>query len=93
MVHEMFAVWDSKAEEYMNPFVASTKGLAIRSFIGYATEKDSVVGKYPADFSLFHLGSFDTVTGVFKCLNAPLNLGSAKDFSTTQGVGREGGKA
>lgn len=78
----VFAVYDSKAEVYMNPFLMLSKGEAIRGFIDLANDEKTVVCKHPEDFSLFHLGYFDDSRGVYENTKVPLSLGSAHEFKS-----------
>lgn len=72
----MFTVYDSKAETYLRPFSMLTKGEAIRGFITTLNDGQSEMSKYPADFTLFHVGTFDPKNCEIK-LNAVLeNLGN-----------------
>lgn len=62
----MFAVFDNKAEAFQMPFFQPTIGLAERNFIDLANNPESTVNAYPADFSLWQLGRWDTATGDFE---------------------------
>ena len=68
MLLKVFTVFDSKAEAYLQPFYGKSKGEAIRSFIEAANDKQSQIGKYPEDFTLFDLGEFDDSTSRFNLL-------------------------
>jgi hypothetical protein len=74
---KVFAVFDSKADAYLQPFFMSTLGQAIRSFTDAAASTDHQFGKHAADYTLFHLGDFDDATGKFTDLLTPVSLGSA----------------
>ncbi len=80
MVNRMYAIYDVKAEFYAPPFVFKTEGLAIRVFLESAKDPESQISRYPADFSLFYLGTFDDSGAKISCTEAPLRLGSAQDF-------------
>lgn len=82
MILNVFAVYDLKAEAYMAPFFQQTKGLAIRSFAAAAHDGGSVISKYPEDFCLFDLGTWEDRTGLFSPRVAPISLGTARDFMT-----------
>lgn len=68
---KMFTVYDSKAESYLRPFSMLSTGEAIRGFITTLNDGQSELCKYPADFTLFELGTFDP-------LNCEINLYDAK---------------
>ena len=60
-----FTVYDSKAEAFLQPFFMQSKGAAIRGFTELVNDKNHSFGKYPGDYTLFELGSFDEQTGKF----------------------------
>lgn len=75
----VFSVYDSKAEAYLRPFFAETRGLAIRSFRDAANDGDASISKHAADYTLFRVGVFDPVTGVLEACT-PESLGNALTF-------------
>jgi len=58
----MFTVYDSKAEMYLRPFTMTSTGEAVRGFITTLNDSNTEFGKYPADFTLFEIGTFDPFT-------------------------------
>lgn len=77
----VFSVYDAKAEAYMAPFVAASKGFAIRMFLDEASRPDSMCAKHPEDFRLFHVGEFDDATAVVTMLpGGPVSQGLAQDL-------------
>lgn len=81
---KIFTVHDAKAEYYMQPFFARNSGEAIRSF-SEAINGDSnhQFAKYPADFTLFLLGEFNTDTGEITA-HPSKSLGNGVDFKQQQ---------
>jgi len=73
-ISKVFAVYDSKAGAYMNPFNMPTIGMAIRGFCEVVEDKSTSIGKHPEDFSLFELGVFDDAKGSYETLTAPKQL-------------------
>lgn len=61
---ECFAVFDSKAEAYLRPWFIENVATALRTFTDAAADDSSPFGQHPEDYTLFHLGSFDMVSGV-----------------------------
>lgn len=61
MILHVFAIHDRQGEFYSNPFFLPHAGLARRTFAEMARDPDNQVGRYPADFSLYELGTFDNV--------------------------------
>lgn len=86
MITKVFAVYDTKAVCYMNPFFMSTNGMAVRGFMSLVNDKNSTVSQYPTDYMLFEIGSFDDVKGVLEPLIPPVNLGLGSDFVKQEGV-------
>jgi hypothetical protein len=76
----IYTVYDSKAECYLSPFYCKSKGEALRSFAEIANDKQSQIGKYPEDFTMFELGEFDDSNAEFKMHKASIALGCAIEF-------------
>jgi len=72
----MFTVYDSKAETYLRPFTMQSTGEAIRGFITTLNDFNTEFGKYPADFTLFEIGTFDPTTCTINSLTTLTNLGN-----------------
>lgn len=80
MKHQIFAVFDSAADAYMNPFFLPSKGMAIRSFSDSVNTPDSTLSKHPADYTLFHLGEWTDESAGFDLFPGPRSLGVAIEF-------------
>lgn len=78
-----FSVHDSKAEAFMRPFFAETKGLAVRSFKDACNDPQQEVCKHAEDYTLFHIGAFDQVSGMLVPLASPVAVGTAITFKET----------
>lgn len=79
-----FAIYDAKAESYGPPFFEQSKGSAIRAFTEAANDRTSTIGKYPADFSLFHIGTYNPDDARMESLKTSVHLGLALEFQTQQ---------
>lgn len=77
---QVFAIFDSKAEAFIQPWFSQTIGTAIRSFEQAVNEDGHHFQKFSGDYTLFHLGDFDQVKGNFTQLKSPTNLGLAITF-------------
>lgn len=75
---KMFAIRDSKAEGFNKPFFAGTAGLAERDFREACNDKDSHLSRHKADFSLYYVGEFDHVKGVFRGEAQPVHICNAE---------------
>lgn len=73
-------VYDSKSEYYMPPMYFKHRGDAIRSFTEASLDSNNMIGKYPADFTMFEIGSFDETTGKFSLYSSFISLGCALEF-------------
>ena len=80
MVIKMFSLYDSKAEVFGVPFFMNATGLAVRAFTDLVNDPKSAPSRYPSDFSLFELGSFDDSKALYSPLQAPLCLGVGSSF-------------
>lgn len=65
MIMLAFAIRDKKAECFMQPWFALTKGAAIRSFTDTVNNPggENMIAKHPEDFDLFIVGSFSDLDG------------------------------
>lgn len=79
MLHNIYSVKDTKAEAFLPPWYAPTNASAIRSFSTAVNDSTHDFAKYPSDFVLYQLGSFDDNTGVITAME-PHVLGVAIDF-------------
>lgn len=61
--HIIVAVRDRQLNAYMRPFVAQTKGQAIRSFSDEVNRAGSELNTHPEDYELYQLGIWDEDTG------------------------------
>jgi len=80
MREECFSVYDSAAKRYLQPFFAETIEVALRMFRTVVNKGEHQFNKFPEDYVLFHLGTFDGESGFFTPLTAPHSLGVAVTF-------------
>ena len=59
----IYAIYDTKAAAFNTPFFAHTDELAIRSSKDVVSDKNTVYGRHPEDFVLYHVGMFSDQTG------------------------------
>lgn len=72
-----FAVYDAKAEAYLRPFFAETKGLAMRSFSDAVNDPAHEMCRHAEDYTLFHIGVFNQESASWTELKAPDSLAKA----------------
>ena len=58
----MFSIYDSKANEYLQPFYAKNYESAKRYLVS-SLKSDSLLVQYPSDYDFYFLGDFDNETG------------------------------
>lgn len=63
MLKQIFTVRDAKAEAYLVPFFARSRGEAIRMLTDAVNDPQHQFGIHAEDYMLFHLGAFDEETG------------------------------
>ena len=50
--HNIFTIYDSKAESYSQPFIQTTVGLGLRFLEQLAKDQQTAVSRYPEDHTL-----------------------------------------
>ena len=72
MKTKMYSIFDKQACYYCPPFFAKTDGEAQRLvYDAVVYGEENMLRKYPTDFSLCLIGSFDDSTGSFDSLIQP----------------------
>ena len=89
MIHQVFTVYDGKAEAYLTPFYFTTVGLAIRTFADSVSDRQHMFNKHPEDYTLFRVGAFDDNNCRFELLPTPEPIGKAIEFLDNQAAIRE----
>lgn len=59
----VYTIYDVATGAYMRPFFQQADGQALRSFSDIALDADHEIGKHPADYTLYRIGSFNDTTG------------------------------
>lgn len=78
MIRNKFAIYDSKADCYLDDFTSPTIASALRSFTEAANTEGNQFNKHAGDFTLFHIGTFDPDLGLIVPLEkGNINLGTA----------------
>lgn len=70
----IYSIRDLKGANYNTPFAQPTHGTAERSFTELVKDPQSLVHKYPSDYELFHIGSFDDESGKLDALPIPQHI-------------------
>lgn len=80
MVTKVFVVHDSKVEAYLQPFLARTRGEALRSFMKAANDERHDFSKYAEDYTLFEIGEYDDARGSYSMYETKNALGTALEM-------------
>ena len=64
MQHNVYSIYDRKAQSYSNPFLSATDEMAVRVVVS-SISPQSQFALYPSDFQLYRLGSFSDSSGLF----------------------------
>ncbi len=73
----LFTVFDSAANRFLDIFSAPTVEFALREFRAAVNKPGHQFNLYPADYTLFCIGTFDPEKGSVTALEAVVNLGVA----------------
>lgn len=84
MKSKMFAIYDSKAEAYMQPFFAPTNAMAIRMFTDLVSDNSSQVSRHSADYTLFAIGEYDDATAQTDSFTSLVNLGTGLSYKAQE---------
>jgi hypothetical protein len=80
MPNRFYAVRDSKVGAYSAPQVMRSDGEALRAFADAVNDKQSPMGKYPEDYSMWRIGDYDEETGIISALSVPECIGNGVSF-------------
>lgn len=78
----VFSIHDSAAECFKPPWCAPSKGIALRTFSDLANTEGNDISRYPRDFTLFELGTFDDQKATMELHRTPKSLGLALEYLT-----------
>lgn len=81
MKHIIFAIYDSKAQAYLPPFIMHRTEMATRVFADCVNDyPNHQFSKNPQDYTLFTIGQFDDNTAKIKTEKMILSLGNGLEF-------------
>lgn len=65
MIHNVFSIYDEKAQAFLPPFVLPKTAMAVRTFSDCVNSSDHQFSLHPQDYTLFNLGIWDDETGEY----------------------------
>lgn len=77
---QMFSIFDAKASAYLPPWFVPNVPVALRSFSNCANTVDHAFCLNAEDYTLFHLGTFDSDSGKVDLFSDPHVIGKALQF-------------
>jgi hypothetical protein len=86
MIINIFAIHDSKAHAFLPPFYFHHTEQAQRTFSDTIHDDTHMFSKHPADYTLFHLGTFDDEGAQIDTIT-PISLGNGLEFLNTTSNG------
>lgn len=78
-----FCIHDSKAEAFITPFFQPTQALALRLFSDAANDPSSMICKHSEDYTLFELGTFNSLSGMTTFHASPKSIALAATLKTS----------
>jgi len=66
MIVRAYTIFDTKGLTYSNPFYAPTDGAAVRIVQDAANDLNTQLGRHPADFVVYNVGTYDDQNGIFQ---------------------------
>lgn len=82
MITHCYSVRDKAVEAFLPPFFVRHTGEAIRSFADAVLDEKHQFNKHSSDYTMYHIGTFDDVSGVFSALADPVRVISALEIAT-----------
>ncbi len=76
---QMFVIYDSKANAYMQPWFLTTTPMAIRAFTDCIYDPKHNFGAHPEDYTLFSIGTFNDQDAKIHW-KTPVSLGNGIEF-------------
>ncbi len=80
MKQSIFAIYDSKADAYLPPFIATTVEVAKRMFGQAANDNTQDFNRWADDYTLFELGAWDDNKGEITMHRAHISHGLAQHY-------------
>lgn len=69
MILKVFAVRDTKAQAFLQPFYSPSVGSALRAFSDAVNDGQCPFNKHPEDYILYEIGSYDDATAALDPLD------------------------
>lgn len=77
---KIYSIYDKKSITFAPPFFVPTLTHALRSFDQLVNDSQSMVNRYPDDFALYDMGSFDDSNGKFDLYDVSVRICDAIEY-------------
>lgn len=85
MILKAFSLLDTKVSAFHTPFFMAHVGHAIRACSELGADLSTTVGRHPADFHLYEIGTYDDQSGILTALYPIVSHGPVLAFVPKQG--------
>jgi hypothetical protein len=85
MDKNLYTIYDKKSELYAPPFVELTDGTAIRAISDMLQNPQAQFAKFPEDYTLVRVGSYDELTGTPSGDLPPITVMEITDIKDMKG--------
>jgi len=82
MILKAFSIYDGKTSSFLRPFFEAHTGSALRSFEEACSEPTSPFHKFPTDFVLYEVGTFEDSSGVLTPHGVPVHMATALEHAS-----------
>jgi len=81
---KLFSIYDGKIRSFMRPFLDAHTGSALRSFEEACKEPSSPFAKFPQDFVMYEIGTFNEESGEVISYSPKIQIAAAIDYTRQQ---------
>lgn len=81
MLINIYTIYDSKAEGYLQPFFSANDGLALRIITDLANDPTHNFCKHASDFTLFKVGTYSDSDATFSILDAKISMATLNELN------------
>lgn len=82
-IHKVVAVQDAKSGVFLKPTFGLHLGAILRDWATVVNDPTSIMNKYPEDFALYEIASYDDISGHFTPEPMPRMLSTAREVQTS----------
>lgn len=69
MLKQVYSILDKVGKMHANPFVETNDGVALRAIQDVMKNENHQFARYPSDFALVKIGTFDEETGILQAVS------------------------